>query len=269
MVALLEATMWRQIRDADFQLGALKTYRMMTGGLPINPGAVKAWWTTDLPRVAPFPNNEAKAQEVAAIDRMPQSGPLPAPDPELVQQALDSVCSISLARRAYALMLSDAAEAAPPDWVPLKFAGPNGAAVFTRHSDKTLRVGVPGIYTYDGYHNAILPRLQAVAERAKTDRDIFAGCPESEAASIGSLSQDMLKLYGDDFIAQWDALLNDLTLAPLTDLATADANLKDLASADSALRRLLTAVVAETDLARPPPAETAAAPEAGLSLIHI
>ncbi len=61
----------------------------------------------------------------------------------------------------------------------------------------------------------------------------------------------MLKLYYDDFIAQWDALLRDLTLAPITDLAVASENLKDLANPDSALRRLLTAIAAETDLARP------------------
>ncbi len=37
MVALLEATMWRQIRDPEFMLGALKTYRMMTG--PVADGS--------------------------------------------------------------------------------------------------------------------------------------------------------------------------------------------------------------------------------------
>ena len=37
MVALLEATMWRQIRDPDFLLGALKTYRMMTGLSQMDP----------------------------------------------------------------------------------------------------------------------------------------------------------------------------------------------------------------------------------------
>ena len=63
----------------------------------------------------------------------------------------------------------------------------------------------------------------------------------------------MLKLYYEDFIAQWDALLRDIVLAPLTDLRTASENLKDLSSADSALKRLLTPVVLEVD--HPPPPE--------------
>jgi len=33
----------------------------------------------------------------------------------------------------------------------------------------------------------------------------------------------------DDFVAQWDGFLHDITLAPLTDLPTANENVKDLA----------------------------------------
>ena len=65
-----------------------------------------------------------------------------------------------------------------------------------------------------------------------------------------ALSQDILKLYYEDYIAQWDSFLRDMRLAPLTDLTVASENLKDLSSADSALKRLVTAVVAETDLIR-------------------
>ena len=87
--------------------------------------------------------------------------------------------------------------------------------------------------------------------------------------SVCELADDMLKLYYEDFIAQWDGFLRDVTLAPLTDLPTATENLKDLSSADSALKRLLTAVVAETDLARPEDAGDAAAggPPKGLSKV--
>ena len=266
MVALLEATMWRQIRDPDFLLDALRSYRMMTGLSPMDAGFVADWWTTRLPEFAsvpPFPNDAAQAQQLAAIERMPYDATFIAPDDALVAAALQSVCSIPLAQRAYDALLSDSAAAALPDWIPASFAGPNGAKVFVRHSGKNLRAGIEGIYTYAGFHDVVLARLQDVAAQAESDRAIFAGgCPESAEASVGTLAQDMLKLYTDDFVAQWDGFLHDITLAPLTDLATANENVKDLASADSALKRLLTAVVAETDLARPPDdgAGAAAAP---------
>lgn len=79
------------------------------------------------------------------------------------------------------------------------------------------------------------------------------GCAESSETSVPALEQDILKLYSDDFIAQWDGFLRDVRLAPITDLTVATANLKDLASPDSTLKRLLTAVVTETDLLAVPP----------------
>ncbi|TPE49104.1 type VI secretion system membrane subunit TssM [Amaricoccus solimangrovi] len=265
MVALLESTMWRQIRDPNVTLDALKTYRMMTGGTAIDPDFVSTWWTQSLPPIAavpPFPDDAARVAELEAIARMPEDRDFIAPDDALVTAALRSICSIPLAKRAYAALLSDPAATALRDWVPAAYAGPNGARVFARHSGKSLRLGVRGIYTYEGYHTVVLPRLDDVAAQAAHDAAVFTGgCVESAEASPETLAQDMLKLYYDDYIAQWDGLLHDLTLAPLTDLSTASENLKDLASADSALRRLLTAVVAETDLARPPdPAAEPAAP---------
>ena len=269
MVALLEATMWRQIRDPNFTLDALKAYQMMTGTTAVDVDFLGGWWTTRLPEAAaipPFPNAGAEGLQLAAIARMPDDPDFIAPDPALTAAALRSICSIPLSRRAYAALLADPAAVALKDWVPAAHAGPNGAKVFTRRSGKTLRVGVEGIYTYAGYHEVVLSRLAEVADKAVHDAVVFTeGCAETAAATADALSQDMLKLYYDDFIAQWDGLLHDLTLAPLTDLASANETLKDLASADSALRRLLTAVVAETDLVRPPDPGAAPVEPSGVS----
>ncbi len=254
MIALLEATMWRQIRDPDFLLGALKTYRMMTGLSPMDPDFVGDWWVNVLPGKAvapPFPGEAAEEHELAALRRMAVDDAYAAPDPALVAEAQKSVCTISLPQRAYNQLLADPAVAELKEWVPANFAGPNGAKVFSRQSGKTLRVGLPGAYTYDGFQNAILDRLEDVAAAAALDRAVFAGgCSENAETSVSALSQDMLKLYYEDFINRWDSMLRDLRLAPLTDLTVASENLKDLSSADSAVKRLLTSVVGETELTR-------------------
>ncbi len=269
MVALLEATMWRQIRDPEFLLGALKTYRMMTGLAQMDPDFAAEWWQTKLPEHAPtnpFPTDGAAEHQLAAFARMAVDDSYVPPDDALVSAALAGICAIPLPVRAYTALMSDPAVVALPDWVPLSFAGPNAAKVLTRRSDKTLRVGIDGAFTYDGFHKVILERLEDVAAQAALDRSVFAGgCAESAETSVASLSSDMLKLYYEDYIAQWDGFLRDVTLAPLPDLRTASENLKDLSSVDSALKRLLTAVVAETDLARPEAAGDAAAVPSGAS----
>ena len=63
--------MWRQIRDPDFLLGALKTYRMMTGLSQMDPDFAADWWVNRLPEFAetpPFPTDAALAHQLAAID---------------------------------------------------------------------------------------------------------------------------------------------------------------------------------------------------------
>ena len=254
MVALLEATMWRQIRDPDFMLAALKTYRMMTGLSQMDVDFAQDWWQNRLPEFAaapPFPTPDAEAHQLAAIRRMVVDDRYSTPDPALVAEALKTVCTISLPTRAYKQLLADPAVAALKEWVPANFAGPNGAKVLTRRSDKTLRVGIAGAFTYAGFHDVILDRIEDVSAQAALDRAVFAGgCSENSDTSVQALSQDVLKLYYDDFNAQWDSFLRDIRLTPLTDLNVASENLKDLSSADSAVKRLVTAVVQETELTR-------------------
>ncbi|RUZ99279.1 type VI secretion system membrane subunit TssM, partial [Mesorhizobium sp. M7A.F.Ca.US.002.01.1.1] len=254
MIALLEATMWRQIRDPDFMLGALKTYRMMTGLSQMDPDYAQDWWANSLPEfaaAAPFPTADAEEHQLAAIRRMTVDESYVAPDQALVAEALKTVCTISLPARAYKQLLADPAVAGLKEWVPANFAGPNGGKVFARRSAKTLRVGISGAFTYAGFHDVILDRIDDVAAQAALDRAVFAGgCSENSETSVSALSEDILKLYYDDYIAQWDSFLRDMRLAPLTDLIVASENLKDLSSADSALKRLLTAVVQETELTR-------------------
>ncbi len=254
MVALLEATMWRHSRDPEFLLGALKSYQMMTGQAPYDAAFLGVWWQTVLPEFAPidpFPTDESVDHQLAALLRMSGEEDKIGSDPALVSTALESICTIPLAVRAYRSLRSDPAVAGLPDWIPAENTGPNGARVLTRLSEKTLRIGLPGAFTYDGFHNAVLPLVPEVAAQATLDRAVFAGgCSESAEASVDTLETDILKLYYDDFIAQWDGFLRDIRLTPIGDLVQARQNLKDLASADSALKRLLESVVLETHLAR-------------------
>lgn len=259
MVALLEVSIRNNKHDPEFLLGALKAYQMMTGLAPVDLDFMPAWWVEDLPDFAPinpFPTDAALDHQLAAFERMAIDPEKIAPDPALVSAAVATICEVPLAVRAYHALLSTVDGTDLPDWAPAEHAGPNGARIFTRQSGKTLRVALDATYTYDGFHRGILPNLPEIAAQAALDRTVFSGgCAESAQVSTGQLEADILKLYYEDFIAQWDGLLRDIKLAPLTDLDTAIVNLKDLSSADSALKRLLVAVVRETHLTRSEDAE--------------
>ena len=256
MVALLEATMWRHSRDPEFLLGALKAYQMLTGQAPYDTEFLGIWWQTDLPEFAPinpFPTDQSVDHQLAALERMAGETEKIAPDPKLVSVALESICTIPLSVRAYRTLRAHPDIAGIPDWIPAEFAGPNGPRVLTRVSKKSLRIGLPGAFTFQGFHDKIVPLVPEIAAQATLDRAVFAGgCSESSDASAQALEKDILKLYYDDFISQWDGFLRDVRLTPIKNLAQARQNLKDLSSTDSALKRLLDSVVAETFLTRPP-----------------
>ena len=255
MVALLEQTMWRNITDPEFLLGALKSYQMLTGLGPYDRAWLAEWWQQVLPGAAatpPFPTDSARDHQLAALDRLASDETRIAPDPALVQAALEAICTVPLADRAYRSLMSEPEITALAPWIPAEKAGPMAPKVLTRLSGKNLRQGIPGAFTWQGFHEVVLPLLPSVAEMAMHDRKVFSGgCAESSDASVETLQTDMLKRYQDEFISQWDSFLQDMRLAPITDLATATENLKDLGGPDSSLRRLVIAIVAETDLTRP------------------
>lgn len=279
MVALLEATMWRQVRNPDYLLGAVQTYYMMTGLAPSYDRALaETWWQQDLaagwvdeagaaPRIDPFPTEAARDHQVAALDRLATETEKIAPDQELVRAAIASLCAIPLPQRAYSALLSNPAVTGLSPWSPAAVAGPSGPRVFAKTSGRPFQAGVAGAFTYAGFHGTIVPLIPEVAAQALIDRKVFAdGCDDGPTPDTAALSASILQLYEQDFVAQWDGFLRDLRLAPLTDLQTAAENIKDLSSADSALRTLLTAVVAETDLTRPEASDEEAAAGAGTAV---
>ena len=264
MVALLETTMWHQVRDPDYLLSALKAYYMMTVPVGYDAEFLKDWWQQQLPLHAPinpFQTDSALTYQLAALDLLGGDETKIAPDKALLAAALESVCTIPLSVWAYKDLMQDPVVTALPNWIPSDQAGPNGTTVLTRLSGKTLRVGLPGAFTFDGFHQTILPLVPQVAERAAKNRaGLAGGCGTSSAGAEATLQTDILKLYSDDFIAQWDGFLHDVRLAPITSQAVATTNLKDLGGPDSALKHLLGAVVTETDLTFEPEAAATATP---------
>ena len=227
MVALLEATMWRQIRDPDYPARRAQDLpdddRPQPDGPRLRQGLVGRAACRSSPPTPPFPTEAAL--ELPARRHRPHALRRELrrrPTTRWSHAALQSVCSIPLASarlrrapirpgRGGAARL-DSRRLSPARTAPRSSPGARS---------KTLRVGIAGLYTYEGFHDVVLARLQDVAAQAALDRSVFAGgCPESADASVAALADDMLKLYYDDFVAQWDGFLHDVTLAPLTDLPT-------------------------------------------------
>jgi type VI secretion system protein ImpL len=80
-----------------------------------------------------------------------------------------------------------------------------------------------------------------------------------------NLQNDVVKLYTGDYAKQWDAMLNDIDVEPLTNLQQAVQDLYVLSSPQSPMRDLLVSMTRQLTLTQaPPPAPGAAGAAAGL-----
>lgn len=259
LVLRLEQQMRARIQDADFLLEALKVYLTLGGEAPADDELLNAWFAADLAGADPVlagPAARHLETLVADLPRLDQR-PQPAIDRGLVAQAQATLAKVPLAKRAWSGLLTSEAVRELPGWRVTDHAGPNAAATLVRRSGRDLGVEVPGLLTYAGFHDVFQPILDEAARAAFAENWVLGTSrgPEPGPAELARLKADMTRLYYDDAIAAWDGILRDVTLAPLGSLDQAVEQTKALSGPSSPLKLMIQAILTETRLTVPPPAE--------------
>ncbi len=249
LVWRLEQQMRSRFDDADFLYAATRVYLMLGSAGPLDPALVRAWMTADWESRYPGTLNAALRAHLLAHLNALLSTPLPpiTLDGGLVEAARATFSRVSLAARVYGRIRAEANAKTVPDWTPARAVGPAGSEVFTRPSGRPLTDGIPGLFTAAGFHDVLLRDLPATT-RAVADESWVLGHTQAipaEGPALASLETDVVALYLADAEKAWDALLDDIALAPLGGQRTAVQTLYVLSSPQSPLRDLLTAVVRE------------------------
>jgi type VI secretion system protein ImpL len=169
---------------------------------------------------------------------------------------------VSLAQRGYSRIRPSAAAQGLPAWRPSDALGAAGVGLFVRASGKPLSDGIPGFFTTDGFHNVLLPSLDAAARSVVSESwvlgkrvDFDPNGPEMQA-----LRQQIIALYEDDYARVWDAMLTDLNFVQMRSLPRAAQDLYIVASPESPIRGLLVAIGRQLRLSVPPAGSSAATP---------
>ncbi len=257
--ALLPRLVWQmeaQIRDnlqkPDFLYEGTRVYLMLGGVGPLDRPLVKEWmrlaWQSIYPGVAYAPFREQLLLHLDAL----LAEPLPpvALDGNLVAAARDTFAKISLSQRAYArIRLSVGAQRIAP-WRPSDALGPVGIPLFTRASGKPLTDGIPGLYTVNGFHQVLLPSLSKVVKGAVSESWVAGQRTniDPNGPRMSSLEHEVIELYENDYAQLWDAMMADLSIAPLTSISQAARDLYIIASPQSPLRSLLVSIVRQLSL---------------------
>ena len=112
--------------------------------------------------------------------------------------------------------------------------------------------GIPGFYTVDGFYKVLLPQLPVATRQVASESWVLGKQSEIDPSSpqVLNLQGDVVKLYTNDYAKQWDGLLNDIDVKPLTNLQQAVQALYVLSSPQSPMRDLLAGIPANSRLPR-------------------
>ena len=228
---------------------ALKLYVMLGGEGPLDPAFVKAQAQTIF--AERFPGDGRATSRASLGDHVDALVARPLAnltlDERLVREARERIAGQSLAARAYDLLRSNPEAAALTQWTAASALGTSGEAAFARRSEKSLREGIPGIFTRAGFQTVVLPRLAQSAQTA-LDEEWVRGRRAEGSQSTSDIGRDALRLYLAEFEERWRTLLSDITIRHSENLSDMTEVSRTLSSAPYILVELSKSVADSTHL---------------------
>ncbi|MGH8146967.1 MAG: type VI secretion system membrane subunit TssM, partial [Rhodanobacteraceae bacterium] len=172
-------------------------------------------------------------------------------DKDLVAQARSTLQTADLATLVYGnLKLKEAASGDPS--LDLGKALGLQANVFRRKSGVSLAQPFPALYTQPVFRREANKGIGEAVKQFAQDDWVF-GATKMDALARARMQQQVLALYEQDYIKQWDGLLDDLALQPISDIQDASAVAAKLAGPSSPLKALLKVTAGNTsDMLRTP-----------------
>jgi type VI secretion system protein ImpL len=264
----LEDGIVRNISRPEPLYDELKVYLMLSSQGPLDKPMARHWMKANWDTIYRGEGNESGRTALQAhFDALIAMRLQPIPsDGELVKRARESLATLSPAERTYKLIKERAKADEIADWRIVDHGGPAAARVFGRKSGRPLSEGIPGLYTYDGFHKVFLPALDGIADAVSSESWVLRPAAEARmgAGELAKLKHEVLILYYNEYAAQWDSLFSDLMIVPFKSLQHAVEVLNSLSGPSAPLREILLAATKETTLTAPTERQAGkAAAEAG------
>ncbi len=259
ILSLEEQLRQRGGNNPDYLYEALKVYLMFDDREHFDANTVEAWlllqWQLTLPGPEQAQARQALAKHLQALlEIMPLPPSLPL-DEALVRSVRDELLQLPLAERVYNRLKRTSLDLSqvPPLRLDREL-GPNAGLLFTRRSGEPLSAAIPALFTHEGYHKLFLKEHLAITNRLLEEKWILG--PELERISDGIdldvLSGRVQKLYYEEYIQVWEALLSDVRIVPLRNLSQAVEVLNQISSERSPLLSYLKLIQRQTQLAQLP-----------------
>lgn len=236
---------------------ALKAYLMMYDPPHFDAAALKAHVEADWDaRLGRELSAEQREQLSSHLDALLAQGAAVSPlaqDKALVDTTRLQLSTVSLPQRVYNRLRQRGFGAEFPEFTVVKAGGGNAPLVFTRVSGLPLTKGVPGLFSYNGYHKGFQAVVGDVTRQLDEEQEWVLGIKNPPSRSAGALLSDKLvddvrRIYLNEYAATWEAFIADVRLVPVTSISQSVQTTRLLAAPDTPLLPLLKAMSRETTL---------------------
>lgn len=177
---------------------------------------------------------------------------LPQQDGKLIDYAQNKLSKVSLVERVYNSLL-DNYLTAMPEFKPSDYLSQKVEGYFYRKSGKSLREGIPGLYTQAGYHGVFKRESKKISEILSKDSWVL---PSDETESLDKLSildiqEQVRDKYFSDYIFYWKELISDVAVREFSTPEEGALMLQELTGVNAPIERLYSAIRDNVMLARP------------------
>nr|WP_319528194.1 type VI secretion system membrane subunit TssM [Pseudomonas laurentiana] len=176
--------------------------------------------------------------------RLAQSAPLPL-DPALIEQARNQLAAEPVAQRLYRQLLERLDDRTLREFSIASVLGAGGLLLFTKRSGESQTRGVPGLYTVEGHRRFSTLIEPLLAVELVQERRLMG---QADVLAIKPIKDEVLALYHQAYIEQWEAFFDDLQIAGLDQTEHLPRRLLHVAQADSPLLELLRGAARHTQL---------------------
>lgn len=251
--------------NLEYTYEALKSYLMLHEPEHFDGDALRAWitldWNRSLDRGVPEERRkDLEAHLDALLAQGPPRSPLPK-DENLVRSVRAMLASYPLEQRIFSRLKRQRLGSDIPAFTVANAAGPSAPLVFERVSGKPLTEGVAGLFTYDGYHKRFQSSVAALTTTMALEEPWVMGLERSavdrvrDVAALTALTDRVRRIYLENYVKEWEALLEDVRLVRGNDLDRSIQVARILSGSSSPLSSFLRAVVRETTLIPPEKAD--------------
>ena len=245
LLASLTDEMQVNAEHRDYLYETLKTYLMIFRPEHFEAEQINAWFALYTERQ--YPGDVSQSLRLSLQNHLQATLELGVKGAELdqniVASARDMLLTVPLAERAYQRIRTELGKSHIPDFRLVDVLGSDGVKVVQRKSGQPLQQGISGLYTYKGFHGLFNVEKRRIIRSLMEDSWVYGELTDNgDEAADGTLSEQVTQKYLRDYIYQWQELLADISIRPVTDVEQGVFVTKVLAGPEQPVQSIIRAV---------------------------